>query len=846
MTNRKSNSERKCSFCGQVGHYRSTCPKIKERSSPIAVQNDEDEEISQFSPNKHASPPKPAVQRILRPRTRSSAAAPSTTVIDTSNDSDFQPSSNSASDLPDILDTQEAEDLVATLDEILKSPPKDQVKKKKKKKKRSSNKKNKQPKKASSAAPPRRVLTPNNGPRSAYPPLQMQKVQNPAMMTQPRHPFQNAKIQQGRPLLPMTTLNQRWYPPPPRRSPHFSNQFTGTSSFQPRPLGTNFRQTAFSNGLTPNVYASSSAKYVPPSRKYIPPQPPQTVTPPASVIPPKIVAPPLPPPIKHVTFRDAAPAPNHVPRPLKTPRPPQLIPNPRTQPQTPAEPTVQQTIETPDENELMQLQQLGLNMLFGVSHESGGGIYLSRREATVAAVRFHNEGHTVAKIKPFQRSDIPLSRLESLVEAWVRLSQPVPNSPDNFFPGTHESQNAATPSAPNTSTPTGECPPTQTISHTPPPSHNPQNLPPLLPNPHSNLHSHNPLLHNPNQSVSYDPRQCCAHAPMFQHATANTHVTPNYASQMPYTTAQHVGSQQTHTTPYAQTAFITAPQHQQHTHYHPPTLPTPSTPEFRSPTEWAFSQNDVTFAKQLMQQGSSPLREMEKAPDPATLVYLAPPGTCKGIFTDNKILSGGHSVEFDPATGSLRMKPKATATLPLMPFTKLLNLIYRTIDSAAAVTTPLFTSVVQRLQRLIRMLIRQHGSLTAAGYPASLPQMMAYLQCTCMARTRVLFFGSSAEAAFEKEASRRLQMGTTTLAAASPFKSISVSSENWKICPCCGLVNDHISTACPTQANGPSKTPAYTRAAVKAAIAAAPITPTARENLSKMCSALWAKIEREL
>ena len=39
-------------------------------------------------------------------------------------------------------------------------------------------------------------------------------------------------------------------------------------------------------------------------------------------------------------------------------------------------------------------------MFFGVSHhEKGEGIYLFRREATVTAVRFHNEGRVVTKIK---------------------------------------------------------------------------------------------------------------------------------------------------------------------------------------------------------------------------------------------------------------------------------------------------------------------------------------------------------------------------------------------------------------------------------------------------------------
>ena len=829
MSNRKSNSERKCGFCGEVGHYRSTCPKIKDRRSPISLPTDDDSEISQFSPNKTESPPKASEKRVLRPRTRSSVVTSRTTVVDNSNDSDFQPSSNSASDLPEMLSTQEAEDLAATFQEVLNdSPPKPPTRTaNKKKKKQPKKKKKKQPNKSSVFTPPRRVPTPKNGPKS-FTPLKMHKIQTTSQASTTPPPSYTTNKMHSRPLLPNTQLNQRWFPPPPSRNPYYSSQFTGASSHPPRPqFMPQYRPTILPSNATA-AYSSSTSKYVPPNFKYLPPRPPQKVTLPAPAAPTRVVAPPLPPPIKIVSAGRKQPATNFTPKPLEIPQPPPSVTNPPAQPQAPAPPAVEPAIDSPDQSELMQLQQLGLNMLFGVSHELGGGVYLSRRDATVAAVRFHNEGRTVAKIRPFQRNDIPLSRLETLVEAWVRLSQPVPNSPDNFFPGS-TTQHTAAPTVSATATTPGECIPPQNVPHMQPHSSNPSNLPPLLPNahPHSTLH----------------PLHVHARTHAFQHPPTYSHAMPPYSNHVAYPPAQHVGRQ--YPTPCAPAVSMPFPQHQLHTHHHPPTLPPPPTPEFRSPTEWAFSQNDVTFAKQLMQQGSSPLRELEKAPDPATLVYLAPPGTCKGIFTDNSILSGGHSVEFDPTTGSLRMKPKATATLPLMPFTKMLNLFYRTIDSAATTNSPLFASVVRCLQRLIRMLIRQHGSLTAAGYPDTLPQMMAYLQCTCMARSRILFYGSSAEAAFEKEASRRLLTNTGALSIGTP-KSNSVSSENWKICPCCGLVNDHVSTACPTQSKGPTKTPAYTRAAVKAAIAAAPITPSARDNLTKMCSALWAKIERDL
>ena len=203
---RSGNSERKCGYCGKTGHYRSTCPKIKERSSSISVNPSTDEDILQFSPNKSKSVEKTPVKRVLRPRTRSAVAAAKNAVVDNSNDSDFQPSSNSASDFPDILDSQEAEDLVAGLQEVLDATPPKTAAKASKKKTKSNKKKKKQAKRSSANTPPRRV-TPS-AMRSAYTPLNLHKVQPPAHPA--FRPPVNSKVQQGRPLLPMNpSLNQR-------------------------------------------------------------------------------------------------------------------------------------------------------------------------------------------------------------------------------------------------------------------------------------------------------------------------------------------------------------------------------------------------------------------------------------------------------------------------------------------------------------------------------------------------------------------------------------------------------------------------------------------------------------
>ena len=100
-------SERKCGHCGGTGHYRSTCPKIKECKSPISLNPSTEEEILQFSPNKFKSAENEVpVKRVLRPRTRSVTTTQRIEVIENPNDCDFQPS---VSDLKEVLESQEVE-----------------------------------------------------------------------------------------------------------------------------------------------------------------------------------------------------------------------------------------------------------------------------------------------------------------------------------------------------------------------------------------------------------------------------------------------------------------------------------------------------------------------------------------------------------------------------------------------------------------------------------------------------------------------------------------------------------------------------------------------------------------
>ena len=157
--------------------------------------------------------------------------------------------------------------------------------------------------------------------------------------------------------------------------------------------------------------------------------------------------------------------------------------------------------------------------------------------------------------------------------------------------------------------------------------------------------------------------------------------------------------------------------------------------------------------------------------------------------------------------------------------------------------------------------------------------MIAYLRWTHMVQSRILMIGCNAEQAFILEAKRRNRTSPshtstknftmkqsphiihgssrkntshspqpTSSSANSKHSSplSSNTSSHWFICPCCGIVNDHFSPACPTQASGPKPIPQSIRTATTSAINAAPISQSAKANLTRMASSLYAKLDRPL
>ena len=220
----------------------------------------------------------------------------------------------------------------------------------------------------------------------------------------------------------------------------------------------------------------------------------------------------------------------------------------------------------------------------------------------------------------------------------------------------------------------------------------------------------------------------------------------------------------------------------------------------------------------------------------------------------------------DPATGTISIKPKHLPTLRLLDFPTFLSLMFRAIDMASNQNSIVGDRAAKAVRILLRDLTRLYESLQWAKEKADTWCWTAFLRWTHMVQTRTLLTGFNAEQAFLTEArnrclgaikSTRTPIHASSLIHASskhaslnpenPTNSKSPSnSSHWFICPCCGSQNDHFSPNCPSQSKGPKAVPKYVQEATKLAINNAPITTSARNNLLRMASALYAKLDKSL
>ena len=198
--------------------------------------------------------------------------------------------------------------------------------------------------------------------------------------------------------------------------------------------------------------------------------------------------------------------------------------------------------------------------------------------------------------------------------------------------------------------------------------------------------------------------------------------------------------------------------------------------------------------------------------------------------------------------------------------------MFRTIDMALREKSEAGRLAAEAVRTLIRDLTRQYESLTWTNEPPQIWMYNAYLRFTHMIQSRKLLIGFNSEQAFLAEAKSRcaahhhhghndhkhsslknpiihnsckhIDLDNSNKHSYNTKKPTSYHS-HWFICPCCAIANDHFSPSCPSQANGPSPIPKYIQDTTINAINAAPISQTAKTNLLRMASALYAKLDKK-
>ena len=183
-------------------------------------------------------------------------------------------------------------------------------------------------------------------------------------------------------------------------------------------------------------------------------------------------------------------------------------------------------------------------------------------------------------------------------------------------------------------------------------------------------------------------------------------------------------------------------------------------------------------------------------------------------------------------------------------FSKAMSTTYRVLAMAAQARSALGDSVSKALHSLMEDMVRQYETMRASGELGAndiVWRMNFYARWIYMMARRRVPLGFNAEACFQKTAERLARQYPDST---SPGRSAHTASASrappWVVCLACGRVNEHKSPQCPVvTSSGPTSVSQNTRAAVRATIAAAPVSKSEREQLSLMAGRFYAKIDRE-
>ena len=462
---------------------------------------------------------------------------------------------------------------------------------------------------------------------------------------------------------------------------------------------------------------------------------------------------------------------------------------------------------------IMRMHNLGLRIAYAVAWSGGGGVFLSKSEAEISHATATAANSAPLPIHTCAAMQCNLMENEALAVNWV-LTKTRPTPP----PPTTTPPTSTTPSPPAVSASASEPPPAA------------GNTAPKTPHNSCNTCTPQSQTHTSPQEHSYQP-------------------TNNTNSPLP---TQLLSAQLTQS---------------------PPPQPSPrnpvSTPRATlfSADEWSFSQEDILVRKCLLDPRFAPISIVTKTPDPNRLPYIAAPGSTKGLVVSGSD-SGLQNMVIDPHTGTISIKPKHLPTLRLLDFPTFLSLMFRAIDMASRQKCIVGDRAAEAVRSLVRDLTRLYESLQWSSEPTDVWSFVAYLRFHHMVLLRELYTGFNSEQAFLSEARNRCQTAKYQLrqhqsnlsplihppsktASNTPKSSTSHSPENnqnrsshWFVCPCCGVQNDHFSPTCPSQSQGPKPIPKYIQDSTKNAINTAPISASARANLLRMASSLYAKLEK--
>ena len=462
----------------------------------------------------------------------------------------------------------------------------------------------------------------------------------------------------------------------------------------------------------------------------------------------------------------------------------------------------------PNPEALLRMQNLGLKIAYAVAWRGGGGVFLFKQEAESSRSTASAVNSKPTQIKTFAVPSCNLTQIEALAVSWTMEQKASLESA------------SASPSRPAASS-----------SSSPTPGNNP---PPPPSSPASN--SNSPAVDQAHSSPS--PQQSTRSPP-----PANTPQSSTTSPTTPTPTSHPVP---------------------------PVSTPTNQRVSLISADEWSFSQEDILVKKCLLSPRFAPISIKDGTPDPNKLPYIAAPGSSKGLILSGAD-SGLQNMLIDPNTGTISLKPRHLPTLRLLDFPTFLSLMFRAVDTATGQNSIIGDRAAEAIRTLLRDLTRTYESLQWAKESAKTWPFIAFLRFTHMIQSRTLLTGFNCEQAFLSEARNRCRSqrsnssihsnashtsplihapskitnnppGTTSTQ--DSYKDSKAS--HWFICPCCGSQNDHFSPNCPSQAKGRKPIPKYIQEATKLAINGAPITTSARNNLLRMATALYAKLEKPL